>query len=196
MCDENVLTDLLPIYYGRLFPLDKFCKWLSYGGGKLNCYGDGAVCLFSLSFCPNLFRNIFSMPKFLQSYALLTLFQQNKYPFKVNVLNASQCTMQCLSLSDVMRATSSNHLKTSFIFSDVENLSLSWLYWETNIHRVRLGYETKLLNCITKQFLAGVQFVTPSFHPKLINNMFFMPKCRYLFTWGPTWPRLGWFRLG
>ena len=34
MCDENVLTDLLPVYYSRLFPLDRFCKWLSYAGGK------------------------------------------------------------------------------------------------------------------------------------------------------------------
>ena len=45
------------------------------------------------SFHPNLISNMFSMPKFLHSYSLVTWFHQNRYPFKVNALNASQCTM-------------------------------------------------------------------------------------------------------
>ena len=43
------------------------------------------------SFHPNLIRNMFSMPKCLHSYNLLTWFHQNKYPFNVNTLNASKC---------------------------------------------------------------------------------------------------------
>ena len=34
----------------------------------------------------------------LHSYTLLTCFHQNKYPFKVNMLNASQCTMSIFVL--------------------------------------------------------------------------------------------------
>lgn len=29
--DEHCLTDLLPLYYKRLFPADLFHRWLSYG---------------------------------------------------------------------------------------------------------------------------------------------------------------------
>lgn len=48
MCDENLLTDLLPVYYSRLFPLDKFCKWLSYGGEVAN-YLDRREMSFTLA---------------------------------------------------------------------------------------------------------------------------------------------------
>lgn len=30
---ENI-TDLLKVYYSRLFPLDEYYKWLSYGDGN------------------------------------------------------------------------------------------------------------------------------------------------------------------
>lgn len=29
--DENVLSDMLPVYYTRLFPQNLFCRWLSCG---------------------------------------------------------------------------------------------------------------------------------------------------------------------
>ena len=102
----------------------------------------GKVCVFILYIIP-IFVKMFI---YVYSYNLPTLFHQNENPFKVNALNASQCTMQCLSsylsdiasLSDIARATSSQHLRARFIFSDVKNLSLSWPHWETNINRVRL----------------------------------------------------------
>ena len=51
------------------------------------------VKIFNTSFHPNLIINMFSMPKCIQSYFLLTWFHQNKCPLKINMLNALQCTM-------------------------------------------------------------------------------------------------------
>jgi hypothetical protein len=34
--DSSCMMDLLPIYYGRLFPLNLIHRWLSYGNGKNN----------------------------------------------------------------------------------------------------------------------------------------------------------------
>lgn len=28
---EELLFELLPLYYARLFPVDLFCDWISYG---------------------------------------------------------------------------------------------------------------------------------------------------------------------
>ena len=47
------------------------------------------------SFHPNLIGNVLSMSKCLHSYTLLTWLHQNKYPFKVNALNTSYCTIWC-----------------------------------------------------------------------------------------------------
>jgi len=32
--DDDLLTELLPVYYRRLFPFGPFYRWLSYGNGK------------------------------------------------------------------------------------------------------------------------------------------------------------------
>ena len=40
-------------------------------------------------------------------------------------------------------------------------------------------------------FMCAVQFATPGLCQNLLSTMFSLPKFRYLFTWGPTWPRLG-----
>lgn len=32
--NQNILRDLLPVYYNRLFPHKPFYKWLSYGLSK------------------------------------------------------------------------------------------------------------------------------------------------------------------
>jgi len=48
MFDENTFTDLLPVYYSRFFPLEKFCTWLSYGGEVKN-YLDRREMSFTLA---------------------------------------------------------------------------------------------------------------------------------------------------
>ena len=66
----------------------------------------GISSISTPSFHPDLISNMFFfMPKFLHSHTLLTCFHQNKYPLNVNMLNASQCTMRCLFLSDITRVT-------------------------------------------------------------------------------------------
>ena len=78
-------------------------------------------------FHPNLIGNVFSMSKCLHSYTLLTWFHQNKYPFKINALNASQCDIFVQWCHD------SDKFLTYDLFY-FENLSLLWHHWETNIH--------------------------------------------------------------
>lgn len=56
--DCNMLPEILPVYYNRLFPFDSFYRWLSYGNCKLERLfffksrlrlGFGVNCLFYCS---------------------------------------------------------------------------------------------------------------------------------------------------
>lgn len=71
--DPNILQDLLPLYYKRLFPHKQFYRWMSYGRCKCfsliipqrNCYVPWAT----VSFINSLLLFLVSSPHFMRSRA-------------------------------------------------------------------------------------------------------------------------------
>ena len=59
---------------------------------NIKIYAVARVQLVTPGFHPNLITNMFSRPKCLHSYTLLTWFHHNKYPFNGNTFNTSLCT--------------------------------------------------------------------------------------------------------
>lgn len=50
--DPEILPDMLPLYYKRLFPHDPYYRWLSYGNGTL-VYQTQKFLLFDAQLKPN-----------------------------------------------------------------------------------------------------------------------------------------------